>query len=235
MKKAIRISLGFLLIMGCLYYTLIYPLYGSVIRKAIVTSQVRRYVSAAYGEDYSVQPAVYNAKTNTYLCQVASQISKDTFFTVYAEKEGTLIDSYEQDVLQKGNTFSRLSQEMDRCILQEFLPRYPHRCVQFSCEFAQSLSGCDDTSLRDRLSLDMPLEMENPPLPIALALEVECDDPSWETLWEAVRDAKETAEDLDWQIAEYSLTLHITATDQKPIDTATEYSVSHIPCKEIGS
>lgn len=234
--KTILISAAFLLAIGALYCTLILPLKGSIIHKAVLTGRVRNYVSQTYGEGFSVDHAGYNFKTNDYICHVKSDTSLDTRFSVYESKDGKLSDSYEFDVLQKENTIWRLNREMDELVVRDFLPIYPGNCVNYMCFFEKkSLDGAT-SKVRERFVTDMPLDMHQPPLPLELTLWVECDEPSWETLAESLRDAKIAADSLEWEISLYSVTLYspFSNSDKKPGDALTDFSAYCVPSEMIG-
>lgn len=229
--RTILLSLLALLALAGLYCALVLPLNGSLVHKLALRAEVRRYVDERYGGDLTVEKAIYDFKSGTYLCQVRSQTSQDTHFTVYESKDGALLDSFFSDVVQRENTVWRLTRELDRELVEKFLPRFPMNCVDYRCSFDQKVLDAGTAAIEGRFTLDMPLAPDNPPLPLELALWVECEAPSWEALAEAFRAAKGTVQELGWQISFYCVTLHTPMPDQggKPINTATWYTGSRIP------
>lgn len=111
MKKSIKIlsgGLAFLLIIVILYFA--NGLLGNPISKTVANNVSKEYIAKNYPNmKLNLSDASYSFKTGDYYVQVKSPISKDTHFSLTISPLGKIIgDTYENDVLGKFNTLTRI-------------------------------------------------------------------------------------------------------------------------------
>lgn len=113
MKKSVKILAGisaFVLIGGILWFA--NGFLGNPISKIIANHTAKKYVTENYSNmQLEVSDASYNFKTGYYHVQVKSPISKDTYFSISISPLGKVqYDSYEENVIKKFNTYTRLNE-----------------------------------------------------------------------------------------------------------------------------
>ena len=151
-------------------------MWGNPISAAIATKSIKSYVSKTYPDmDLEVTKAKYNFKFNTYMSKIQSKSSMDTNFTV-DWSDGSIYDSYEYDVLRRYKTFDRLSREFDSKVEEIISKEFEHETSILIADF-----GKGDMDLSN-LSLDMPLDIANPPFPAYLTVYVINSEISYEAL-----------------------------------------------------
>ena len=110
-KKASRIIAGLtgLLLLLCVLFC--YNAFcGNPVSGMIAKSRIDRYIADTYPQkDYRVSNVSYDFKTSRYSCAVTDPDSPDGCFAATFAC-GTVSDSYETDVLYKGNTIQRLDE-----------------------------------------------------------------------------------------------------------------------------
>lgn len=221
-----------LVVLAGLYCMVVLPFQGSILRKMAWNTQVRAYVEDAYGPGYTVEWPVYNGKGNYYVSYVQSDTSPDTRFSITDGGEnGALTDHYDWEVTQRENTLSRLSRQLDEKMELDYLPAFPMECCMYALQFDKNALDLQPDLVRERIALDMPLDMTQPPLPLIMTLWVVQEDPSWEALAAALRQAADTADALGWPVAQFSISLHtpIVEGNEKPADNATEFRANDVP------
>lgn len=113
MKKSVKICAGitaFLLIIGVIWFA--NGLLGNPISKTISNNSAKEYIEKNYPNmDLNISDAFYNFKTGTYDIEVKSPTSKDTHFYLSISSFGKITyDSYENDVVDRYNTFNRINE-----------------------------------------------------------------------------------------------------------------------------
>lgn len=164
-----------LLVMGFII-NLVTSFYGNPISAAIATSKIRTYVDETYPNmELEVPKVKYNFKFEEYTSHIQSKTSSDTRFMV-SWSNGKIYNSYDGDVVQRYSTYGRLQQEfsdkMKEIIKKEFL-------YETSMVFADM--GKEDGDISS-LTLDMALDITNPPIPTELSIYILTDDISYEFL-----------------------------------------------------
>lgn len=113
MKKSAKICAGitaFLLIIGVMWFA--NGLLGNPISKTISNNSAKEYIEKNYPNmNLDISDAFYNFKTGTYDIEVKSPTSKDTHFYLSISSFGKITyDSYENDVVDRYNTFNRINE-----------------------------------------------------------------------------------------------------------------------------
>ena len=109
--KIIALVLALVLLGGVLFYANAFL--GNPVSKLLATRNAKRYVAEAYaGTDYVVGEVSYSFKEGCYIADVSSPSSADTYFIVNYDFLGRRgYDSYEMQVVNRGNVWRRLEQE----------------------------------------------------------------------------------------------------------------------------
>ncbi len=173
--------------------------YGNPITAAIATNKIRSYVSETYPEmELEVPKAGYNFKFKEYISHVKSNTSPDTHFDVSWVK-GKIFDTYESFVIGRGNTFDRLSREFSDKVEQILQKEFPY---QTSILFADL--GKEEQNIK-HLTLDMPLDVSNPPMPAGLTIYIMSHDASYEFLSARILELKQIMEENSIPIDTYTV------------------------------
>ena len=205
-KAAIIVVIAILIVLLGIISYLYFSFNGSLIVKMIRTKEAKNYVAETYsGEELDVSFAVYDFKMGLYMCRVDSPKSQDTSFYVWKDRSGTVCDDYEYLVTQRGNTVTRLSQELDRYAEQELLKVLPYKTSLILCDFYSPYEDAD----RAKLELDMPLDVKALPHPAELTvwLETQNDKPSWDELAVRLREIEKLMRDIVPDTEYYSLNI----------------------------
>jgi hypothetical protein len=145
-------------------YNFITSFYGDPILEKIATHKINAYVEATYPNmDLEVSKASYNFKFKEYNSQVQSNTSQDTHFTV-TSAGGRISDTYESDVVNRYRTFDRLQQEFSKSVESIIEEEFPYETSILFADLGKAEIGISS------LTLDMQLDMHNPPLPAALTV-----------------------------------------------------------------
>lgn len=178
MKKSIKIIIVTLLILGFLSFIfwIVNSIWGNPISASIAGHKIKNYVQQTYPDmDVEISKVTYNFKFNTYQSQIQSNTSKDTRFRI-EWYDGRIFDSYEIDVEGRYVTYERLSTEFSNKVEEIVRKEFPY---ETSILFAD-LSKTEINS--DKLSLDMPFDVHQPPLPTALTIYILCNEISYDQL-----------------------------------------------------
>ena len=109
--KIIALVLAVVLLGGVLFYANAFL--GNPISRFLAVRNAKRYVAEAYaGTDYVVGEVSYSFKEGCYIADVSSPSSADTYFIVNYDFLGRRgYDSYEMQVVNRGNVWRRLEKE----------------------------------------------------------------------------------------------------------------------------
>lgn len=152
-----------LLCLGVIY-NFITSFYGDPILEKIATHKIKAYVEETYPNmDLEVSKANYNFKFKEYNSQVQSNTSQDTHFIV-TRTGGSISDSYESDVVNRYRTFERIQQEFSKSVEGIIEEEFPYETSILFADLGKAEIGISS------LTLDMPLDIHNPPLPAALTI-----------------------------------------------------------------
>ncbi len=146
---------------------------GNPISAQIATKKVTAYVKETYpNAGFAVAKAHYNFKTGGYSCFVTSPTSEDTAFSVEYHR-GKIRDDYEYEVANCFSTYRRLDRELDSLVEKIVGEQFPHKVNLL----LGSMRGEEDMSRT--LTLDMPFDRYNLPLPVEVTLWVDTEDISY--------------------------------------------------------
>lgn len=156
--------LFFTIVMIGFVASFIMGLFGNPITKLIASSKIEKYVQNTYPDlDLEISSVVYNFKFGDYQSHVQSRTSPDTAFTV-SWNDGTLNDSYDQDVTKHYQTYIRLQMELSKLVEATISKDFPY---ETSIVFADLDKSRDDYSM---LTLDMPFDGAAMPVPTSLTI-----------------------------------------------------------------
>lgn len=113
MKKIFKVFLAILLA-GILVFGLIFAnaIFGNPISKALATRTAREYLKETYGgRDYEIEEVFYNFKDGYYNARISSPSSKDTYFYLEMNWDGSLHRDHYYEVANGWNTARRLDRE----------------------------------------------------------------------------------------------------------------------------
>ena len=110
MRKFLKI-IGVLAAIFIIY--VICAFYGNPISKYLVTHNAEEYLDENYqNTDFEIGTVNYDFKTGSYYVHVISPTSEDSSFTIFAGLNGKIgYDSYEDAVVEKWNTATRINGE----------------------------------------------------------------------------------------------------------------------------
>ena len=110
LKKVLALVLALVLLAGLLLFA--NALVGNPISRLLVKRNASAYVAETYsGTDYKLDSVTYSFKDGHYHVDVSSPSSPDTYFVLEYRAGGKLFrDSYEDQVLSKGNTARRIDE-----------------------------------------------------------------------------------------------------------------------------
>jgi len=236
-KKTLLIVLAVILvILAGFGFRLYLSLNGSLIRKFVMTKQVKQYVAQVYpDEDLEVDFAAYDFKMCGYFCNVHSPEGGDLYFSVYEDGDGNLSDDFVLRVLAKENTISRLSRSLDDFTKAFIAENFPHRTSLVMCDTATEITD----SVRDSLRLNMPFDIAGFPLPCEMIVWVETagDEPSREEMAERLRELYAATKETFPFVTHYSMSIQdrYVETDGEcgPEDYSGEISVYEVPAEII--
>lgn len=172
---------------------------GNPISAAIATKSIKNYVKETYPDmDLEVSDAVYNFKISSYVSKIQSKSSIDTSFTV-DWSGGKIYDSYEFDVLGKFTTYKRLSKEFDNKVTEIINQEFPYEITLLIADFK-----FDKTDF-SKLTLDMALDMSNPPLTTYLTVYLTSDVINYEFLSARLLELNKIMEEHQIRVDIYSI------------------------------
>jgi hypothetical protein len=204
MKKnkfiTILTSLFILAFLGYIAYC-INAFTGNPISKAIATSKIRSYVNKTYSTlDLMVPEAKYNFKDSSYYSIVKSETSEDTHFSI-SYGNGRINDSYEYEIGNKYTTYSRLSNELDKTIEDILAKDFLYKTDMVLADFTAKLENYD------KLTLDMPLDITNLPLPAQLSVYIYSDEINFDILAARMLEVRDIMKSHNIKIDIYSIIL----------------------------
>lgn len=179
-KKVLAGTLGFALIIGLLL--LANSLVGNPISKLAAQKAIKEYTASHYSHlDLELGKVNYNFKFGCYGAMAQSKTSEDTKFYIYTDSLGkNVADYYESEVANCFTTWRRLSSKLDE-EAEKVIKPLGYDFDHISIEFYEDEKGED---VRNKLSLDMTLDIQNPPAPLEADVCLFTEDVSWEKIVE---------------------------------------------------
>lgn len=150
--------------------------FGNPVSASIAKYKISRYVKKEYPDkDLDISKAQYNFKNHDYFCIVQSKDIKDMRFQISLSGKN-IRDSYEFDVAGKYQTFVRLTNEFDKKVEALIESAFPYPTDILIADFDKS------DGIFSNLSLDMPLDITNPPYPAYLTVYMFSEEISYDFL-----------------------------------------------------
>lgn len=190
-----------ILIILILVLNIINSLIGNPISASIANKKIHTYVSSTYpGQNLVISKPKYNFKFDDYYSTVQSPTSEDTKFMITISKGEVVEDNYQYEVTNKSTTFDRLETSLDKAveaIIEKDFP-YETRLV-----LATMKTGEEDTG--KLLTLDMPFDLHNLPLPVSIIVWTSTEKPSYDIAAKRLLELKALMEKNEIKVAYYSM------------------------------
>lgn len=234
-KIIIIISVILLVILGFGFW-LYLSFNGSILKRLVMTKNAEQYVQMFYpDEDLEVDFAVYDFKMCAYYSKVHAPSGGDLYFHVYRNSDGELTDDFGIRVLQKENTILRLGTELDEYTKKFLAESFPHRISLAMCSVTEELTE----SVRNGLTVNMPFDSSDYPLPTEMTVWVETagEKPSWEEMAERLRELRAVTKEAFPFVTRYSVSIQDRYVEKDgaygPADHSGDISVFGVPAEII--
>lgn len=219
-----------LLIVGFIA-SFIMAFYGNPITSVIATAKIRHYVEDTYSDmDLEVPKANYNFKFVEYVSHVSSKSSQDTRFSV-SWSDGKINDSYEEDVIGRYTTYDRINREFSEKVEEIIGREFPY---QTSILFATLGEEEEDY---DMLSLDMVLDVKEPPMPAKLVIYIMNDEVSYDFLIARLLELDQLMGKYEIPIDQYTVVIEepLIEGEEKPKPNGNSIHLLDFPAKNLKS
>ncbi len=193
---------------------------GNFITGMYYKSKVDKYIAETYPDkNYEVSSYSYEFKTGEYYFAVIDPDSEDGCFKAYYINYGkTVVDTYNDDVLHLNNTLMRLEKELRKELdplidshLDTKEKNVDGEYVGGEFGYATCMIGdCDYDYLKDKLYLDMQVDVKNMPLPTEICVVLRSDGNS------SFRRVKEMA--IELKTLGYRIDYYDFSTNDKPYE-----------------
>jgi hypothetical protein len=184
-------------------FTTLNGFFGNPVSAGLATNKIRAYVAENYAEeDFQVPQATYNFKFGSYNASIQSGTSPDTHFSIEVLHSGKIYDSYSSDVIGRFNTLRRLETALNTVVEELIKKDYPHPTRLILATMKGS-----DVSMAQDLTLDMPFDVHNLPLPVELVVWTSADQPSYEIAAQRMLALKALMKTQGVDVSSYSLNL----------------------------
>lgn len=217
-KIVLVITGGFILGLFAFILSIIFAFTGNPISAAIANHKINDYIKKEYAFitdlDYKEKKSTYNFKFNYYGKYVQSKSSEDTGFYVYYN-EGEIEDNYDNCVEGMLNTYSRLEEQFDDAVEKIIDENFPHKTDMVLANFYK---GDLENGLKDKLTLDMTLDINNIPLDTELSVYLFSDEISYEALHDRLVEVHQLMKEnnLDFEIYSIVIEEPISEDEEKP-------------------
>ncbi len=204
-KKSFMLRIFVCTVVLCIFgllFSIITSMVGNPISASIATKKISAYVEETYPEEnFTIPKARYNFKDGSYGSFVQSQSSEDTKFGV-SVREGNIEDSYVYEVANKFTTYRRLEDALDDAVEVMVAKGFPYETRLVSASMKES-----EKDAAQVLTLDMPFDLHNIPLPIELTVWTSSEIINYDIIAQRMLELKALMEQQDIAIDRYSLTL----------------------------
>jgi hypothetical protein len=224
------ILIAVMLLMVGFVVSFITAFYGNPITEMIVTSKIRSYVEETYPDlDLEVTKAVYNFKFQDYVSRVQSKTSVDTGFSVSWEDK-TIHDTYENDVVKHYRTYERLQMEFSEIVEDTVGREFPYETYILFADFDKSM---DDFS---SLTLDMPLNTGEIPVPVSLTIYFYHDKINYEVFCDRLLELYDIMNKNNIRMDYYSVVMEEPPTkDEKTVHNGESIYLYDYPADRLAS
>lgn len=200
-----KILVAVLLVFGVGILWIANSFWGNPISAAIATSKIEEYVKINYPDfNAQIEPVFYNFKNGgSYHALVRATDSADTVFRVMWYNGSRMDDNYQSEVANLMTTLRRLDDDLDARVERIIDEQFPHETRLVGC----SLVEIQGQLAQECLVRDMPLDMENPPLPIGLVVWSSVDHPNYTVLAERMLELRDIMDYNGIPVAYYSVSV----------------------------
>ncbi len=183
---------------------------GNPISSAIATSKIKTYVKDTYPQmDLTISKASYNFKISGYGCRIASKTSMDTNFYV-SYSGGRINDDYEYEVANCFTTYRRLQSEFEEVVEAILAKEFPYETSMVLADYTKEAEFTN-------LTLDMKLDVTNPPLTTQLSVYTSATQLTYEEMAKRLLELDKIMKNHSIPINLYSLVLEkYDNADEKP-------------------
>ncbi len=186
---------------------------GNPISAKIANSKIKAYVSNTYPDlDLTVSKTRYSFKDSSYSSLVQSKTSQDTVFSV-SYIQGKITDHYDYEVASHITTYQRLTDSFQNEIENILNREFPYTSSILIASY-----GKEDSDM-DKLTLDMPFDLNNPPMPASLTIYSISEEQTYEILSERLVELKTIMDQHQIPISTYSLVLESSDEKNKPAES----------------
>lgn len=211
-RKIIRVLsalAGMVLILGLASLTNAFI--GNPISASLATNSAQTYIGLQYPDlDLRVDRASYNFKFNHYMVRAKSQKSMDTYFTIYLDSFGHILeDDYKETVLSGWNTYRRINEAFEVYTASLIRKNLPY-------EYDMVIGQLDDrepSSMR-ALKRDVDYELNAMPLKGLVTVYVYSEDLSWKNVAQVTLELDQVLEKAHIEVAEYTVVLEAKRDDE---------------------
>lgn len=208
-------------------------LVGNPISSQLATSAAQKYITTNYSDlDLKIADTSYNFKFNRYEVLVESPTSIDMIFRINVNNYGGVIsDDYEYEVANNFTTLRRLENEL-REIAKETIGSQ----LDYDIDYL-SLSFIEDDTFLLKFKRDMKLDIQHPPLPLMINVDLYDSDVSYEKIAEVTKALQRLLEKQSIPVKEYSLRIIPLSNRPQQKDQAASWagalSVSNFPAERL--
>lgn len=225
-SKVLSVVLAIFLIAGLLIF--VNSFVGNPVSKYIATQSATKYIENNYSDlDLQHQTTNYNFKFQEYVVFFQSKTSIDIAFMVSTDSFGKIIgDNYPQEVENNFTTWRRLENELrekGNTLLRDGL-EYDITYASFTFNGKET-----EQERKEKLTKDMPLDIENPPFPIVVNINLQHEDLSYENAAKILKEVQNIIQENAIPISEYNLEIQEKNQD----DDFKKLSLYDIPAKMI--
>lgn len=194
--------IGIILIVGLASLTNAFI--GNPVSASLATNSAQNYARENFSDlDLKVERASYNFKFDHYMVRVSSEKSKDTYFAIYLDSFGHVLeDDYKGNVLSGWNTYRRINEEFDAYTESIIRKQLPY-------EYDMLIGQLDDRepSAMKNLKRDMDYDLSALPLKGLVTVYVYADDLSWKNVAKVTLELNQVLEAAHIDVAEYTVVL----------------------------
>lgn len=206
---------------------------GNPISAAIANKNINNYLEDKYSFindlDYKDKKTTYNFKFGQYGKYVQSKSSPDTAFYVTYNRSGKISDDYDGYVVGRFNTYTRLEKEFDSVVEEIFKKNFPYETDILIAGFSF------DENDRNKLALDMKLDLDNLPLESNLSVYIISDEINYEVLRDRLIEVDELMKDHSFKFKNYSVVIQEPKSEDKDKPRGESLHLLDFPVEKMES
>ena len=198
---------------------------GNPISKYKAQSTADKYIAENYSSmNYEIERVQYSFKDGGYYVRITSPESTDLDFYLSISKSGKLnYDSYESDVKNGFNTWTRLDLELRKIGKKVLENELPFEITHGSFSFEK------DAFKPGLLTHGMMLDIMNPPLPISVNVNIMDSDVSYKKAAEVLTTISDVILQKGYPISFYNLSIEYKSEEQNNKEAYKSLFIYNIP------